>query len=73
MSCSQCVQRVPDCQQRKRNAAGKLSFARGVTMSQIAIAVAAISAFTKKLPFWVVSLVFGVGGWAFFVLAAMIR
>src|SRR5215831_8768914 len=31
-------------------------FARSVTMFQIAIAIAAISALTKKPPFWVVSL-----------------
>ena len=48
-------------------------FARGVTMFQIAIAIAAISALTKKRPFWAVSLVFGALGCAFFVLAAMTR
>src|SRR5215831_19039632 len=42
-------------------------FARGVTMFQIAIAIAAIS---KKRSFWVVSLVFGAFGCAFLVLAA---
>ena len=46
-------------------------FARGVTMFQIAIAIAAISALTKKRSFWVVSLVFGALGCAFLVLAAM--
>jgi hypothetical protein len=46
-------------------------FARGVTMFQIAIAIAAISALTKKRSFWLVSLVFGVIGCAFLVLAAM--
>jgi uncharacterized protein DUF4337 len=48
-------------------------FARGVTMFQIAIAIAAISALTKKRSFWVVSLVFGALGGAFLLLAAMIR
>ena len=48
-------------------------FARGVTMFQIAIAIAAISALTKKRSFWVVSLVFGAFGCAFLVLAAMGR
>jgi uncharacterized membrane protein YcjF (UPF0283 family) len=48
-------------------------FARGVTMFQIAIAIAAISALTKKRSFWVVSLVFGAFGCAFLVLAAMTR
>jgi hypothetical protein len=48
-------------------------FARGVTMFQIAIAIAAISALTKKRSFWVVSLVFGAFGCAFLVLAAMLR
>jgi Domain of unknown function (DUF4337) len=46
-------------------------FARSVTMFQIAIAIAAISALTKKRSFWVVSLVFGAFGCAFLVLAAM--
>jgi Domain of unknown function (DUF4337) len=45
-------------------------FARSVTMFQIAIAIAAISALTKKPSFWVVSLVFGTLGCAFLVLAA---
>src|SRR5215469_458679 len=46
-------------------------FARGVTMFQIAIAIAAISALTKKRSFWVVSLVFGAFGCAFLFLAAI--
>ena len=46
-------------------------FARGVTMFQIAIAIAAISALTRKRSFWVVSLVFGAFGCAFLLLAAM--
>jgi uncharacterized membrane protein YcjF (UPF0283 family) len=48
-------------------------FARGVTMFQIAIAIAAISALTRKRRFWIVSLVFGAFGCAFLVLAAMTR
>jgi Domain of unknown function (DUF4337) len=48
-------------------------FARGVTMFQIAIAIAAISALTKRRKFWLVSLVFGVIGCAFLVLAAIAR
>jgi hypothetical protein len=48
-------------------------FARGVTMFQIAIAIAAISALTKNRLFWVVSLVFGAFGCAFLVLAASAR
>ena len=48
-------------------------FARAVTMFQIAIAIAAISALTRKRPFWVVSLVFGALGCAFLVLATMGR
>jgi len=48
-------------------------FARGVTMFQIAIAIAAISALTRKRRFWIVSLVFGAVGCAFLVLAAMTR
>jgi hypothetical protein len=43
-------------------------FARGVTMFQIAIAIAAISALTKKRRFWMVSLVFGAIGGVFLVL-----
>ncbi|HEY4281822.1 MAG TPA: DUF4337 family protein [Chthoniobacterales bacterium] len=48
-------------------------FARGVTMFQIAIAIAAISALTKKRKFWIVSLLFGIVGCAFLVLAAITR
>jgi hypothetical protein len=46
-------------------------FARGVTMFQIAIAVAAISALTKKRKFWIVSLLFGAVGCVFLVLGAV--
>src|SRR6201982_2639786 len=35
-------------------------FARGVTMFQIAIAIAAISALTRRRKFWMVSLLFGI-------------
>jgi hypothetical protein len=48
-------------------------FARGVTMFQIGIAIAAISALTRKRSFWAVSLVFGGFGCAFLVLAVMAR
>jgi hypothetical protein len=43
-------------------------FARGVTMFQIAIAIAAISALTKRRPFWFVSLAFGLVGVVFLAL-----
>ena len=43
-------------------------FARGVTMFQIAIAIAAISALTKKRRFWFVSLLFGLAGCVFLAL-----
>ena len=43
-------------------------FARAVTMFQIAIAIAAISALTKRWRFWVVSMAFGVVGAVFLVL-----
>jgi hypothetical protein len=43
-------------------------FARGVTMFQIAIAIAAISALTRKRTFWFVSLAFGLAGSVFLVL-----
>ncbi len=45
--------------------------ARGVTMFQIAIAIAAISALTKKRRFWLVSLLFGVAGTVFLVQGLM--
>lgn len=43
-------------------------FARGVTMFQIAIAIAAISALTRKRAFWLVSMIFGAVGCVFLVL-----
>ena len=46
-------------------------FARSVTMFQIAIAVAAISALTKRRRFWLVSLVFGAAGLVFLGLGWM--
>jgi hypothetical protein len=46
-------------------------FARGVTMFQIAIAVAAISALTRKRRFWIVSLVFGAAGCVFLALGML--
>ena len=47
------------------------TFAGGVTMFQIAIAVAAISALTKRKSYWVVSLVIGAAGCVFLVLGAL--
>ncbi|HEY4284199.1 MAG TPA: DUF4337 domain-containing protein [Chthoniobacterales bacterium] len=44
------------------------TFASGVTMFQIAIAIAAISALTARRRFWIVSLLFGAVGCVFFVL-----
>ena len=46
-------------------------FARSVTMFQIAIAIAAISALTKRRRFWLVSLVFGAAGLVFLGLGWM--
>jgi hypothetical protein len=46
-------------------------FARSVTMFQIAIAIAAISALTKKRRYWFVSLVFGLIGVFFLVLGSI--
>src|SRR5438128_12503925 len=43
-------------------------FARSVTMFQIAIAIAAISALTKKPAFWIVGLLFGIVGCVFLAL-----
>jgi hypothetical protein len=48
-------------------------FARGVTMFQIAIAIAAISALTRRRPFWIVSMLFGVVGCVFLILAVTAR
>lgn len=48
-------------------------FARGVTMFQIAIAVAAISALTKRRRYWMVSLLVGVAGCVFLVLGWLTR
>lgn len=42
-------------------------FARGVTMFQVAIAIAAISVLTRRRRFWFVSLAFGVVGLGFLV------
>jgi hypothetical protein len=61
----------------QKESAAKINFhrhevyARGVTMFQIAIAIAAISALTKKPRFWIVSLLFGLVGCAFVVLGAI--
>lgn len=46
-------------------------FAGSVTMFQIAIAIAAISALTAKRRFWLVSLLFGVAGCVFLVVGYM--
>lgn len=45
--------------------------ARAVTFCQIAIAIAAISALTKRRPFWFVSLAFGLVGAVFLVLSLL--
>ena len=42
-------------------------------MFQIAIAIAAISALTKKRRFWIVSLIFGAVGCAFAVMGAILH
>jgi hypothetical protein len=52
----------------KRNFHQHEVFARGVTMFQIAIAIAAISALTKRRTFWLVGLVFGAVGCIFLAL-----
>jgi TolB-like protein len=48
-------------------------YARGVTMFQIAIAIAAISALTQKRRFWMISLVFGAVGCVFLLLGMITR
>jgi hypothetical protein len=55
----------------KTNFAKHEVFARSVTMFQIAIAIAAISALTKKRTFWFISLVFGLVGLVFLAQAGM--
>jgi hypothetical protein len=47
--------------------------ARGVTMFQIAIAIAAISALTKRRRFWIVSLCFGAIGLVFLLQEVVLR
>jgi hypothetical protein len=42
-------------------------------MFQIAIAIAAISALTRRRRFWIVSLLFGAAGCVFLLLAAIAR
>jgi hypothetical protein len=58
-------------EEAKHNFRQHETFARGVTLFQIAIAVAAISALTKRQLFWIVSLVFGAIG-CFFLVAGWI-
>jgi Na+-translocating ferredoxin:NAD+ oxidoreductase RnfD subunit len=48
-------------------------FADSVTMFQIAIAIAAISALTRKRRYWFVSLVFGLVGLVFLAFGAMMH
>ena len=48
-------------------------YARGVTMFQVAIAVAAIAALTRKRRFWLVGLGFGAVGTAFLVQGLLMR
>jgi hypothetical protein len=48
-------------------------FARGVTMFQISIAVAAIAALTRRKPYWVVSLVLGAVGCVFLALGFLAK
>jgi Domain of unknown function (DUF4337) len=55
----------------KRNFHKHEVYARGVTMFQIAIAIAAISALTRRRRFWFVSLIFGVAGTVFLALGAV--
>ena len=49
------------------------TFAHGVTMFQIAIAVAAISALTKRKAYWVMSMVVGLIGCVFLVLGFVVH
>ena len=54
-------------EEAKRNFHQHEIFARGVTLFQISIAIAAISALTKRKAFWFISLVFGAVGCFFLV------
>jgi hypothetical protein len=58
-----------EAEEKEREAAHHLHqhviLARGVTMFQIAIAIGAISALTKRRPFWFVSMIFGAFGICF--------
>lgn len=47
------------------------TFARAVTLFQIAIALGAIAALTRRKPFWLVSLAFGAGGIGFLLLGLL--
>ena len=60
--------RVPSSISRKHEV-----YARSVTLFQIAIAIAAISALTQRRLFWGVSLVAGLIGLAFFILGMTAR
>jgi hypothetical protein len=55
----------------KGHLAHHMVFARGVTLFQVAIAVAAISALLRRRPFWFVGLGFGVAG-AFFLVQGLL-
>lgn len=57
----------------KQNFGQHETFARSVTLFQIAIAVAAISALTKRPAFWVGSLIFGAIGCVFLILGGLAR
>jgi hypothetical protein len=47
-------------------------FARGVTLFQVAIAIAAISVLTRRRRFWIVALTFGLGGLGFLLQGLLI-
>ncbi len=47
--------------------------ASAVTMLQVAIAVGAISALTKKKPFWYISLAFGLTGFGFLLTELLVK
>ena len=51
----------------KNDLHGHETFARAVTLFQVAIVVGAVSVLTKRRRYWIVSLVFGFGGTAFLV------
>ena len=66
------IAQVPSCQTSTVPLTWAIDLvARAVTMFQIAIAVAAISALTKRRKYWVLSMILGLAGTVFLVLGLL--